>query len=95
MKRNRRGKMISIDQKMVYSGKFSNMRAEAQLLYFYLAVAADDDGLADVSVACSLTGTNFIEVSILLKAGLIEVNGDDKSLAKVNGVNIIRETVYK
>lgn len=87
--------MISIDQKMIYTGKFSNMRAEAQLLFFYLAVAADDDGLADITVACSLTGTNFIEVSILLKAGLIEVNGNDKSLVRVNGVKIIRDIVLE
>ena len=75
-----------IDLKVIHSGNFINMRSEAQLLYFFLAVAADENGLSDVTVACNLTGTDYVEVKVLIENEYIELYPDNISLVKVNGI---------
>ncbi len=79
---------ITIDPTLIRSGRFANMRREAQLLYFYLATLADDSGRSDVTVACSLSGTDFIEVRILIDRQYISTCGEDSTLVNVNGISM-------
>ena len=79
---------IVIEPRTVLSGRFQTMRSEAQLLYFFIAVTANEDLKSDAYIACNMCGADFIEVQILEQNSFIAVDSEDHSLVKVNGIRL-------
>ena len=75
-----------IDPATVMAGKFLLLRREAQLLYFYLAVQADENSLVDVYVVSNMIGLSFVEIRILAESGFIEFVSADSTTVRVIGL---------
>lgn len=67
-----------ITDEIVCSTKFFNLHSDAQLLYFYLILYSDDDGIVDPFPVMRMTGfCNMTALEELVEREFIYILGDD------------------
>jgi len=66
-----------ISKKIISSAKFLKMPHEAQNLYFYLILNADDDGIAEGFNVMRMLGTSEDSLKMLVAKGYVTVLNDD------------------